>query len=145
MQGVYRGTYRHEPDIDAVIQRALQGGIRHIMITAGTIEESRTAIRQVREWNHRYNNTDSSRSIRFSCTVGVHPTRCAQVFEPDTVEDDRSDHTTITPANHADASLKELYDLCVDGMKDGTVVAYGEIGLDYDRLEFCSKEIQQQY
>jgi TatD DNase family protein len=95
MQGMYRGTHRHEPDIDAVIQRAIQGGIRHIMITAGTIEESRTAIRQVREWNHRYNNTVSSRedsgstcSIHFSCTVGVHPTRCAQVFEPNTVEDD---------------------------------------------------------
>jgi Tat protein secretion system quality control protein TatD with DNase activity len=67
------------------------------------------------------------------------------MFEPNTVEDDHSDHATITPANHADASMKELYALCVDGMKDGTVVAYGEIGLDYDRLEFCSMEIQQHY
>jgi hypothetical protein len=40
MQGVYRGTYQHEPDIDAVIQRSIQGGIQYIMITAGTIEES---------------------------------------------------------------------------------------------------------
>jgi TatD DNase family protein len=40
MLGVYRGTYRHEPDIDAVLQRAIQGGIQHILFTAGTIEEN---------------------------------------------------------------------------------------------------------
>jgi len=49
------------------------------------------------------------------------------------------------PNTDADALLKELLEIAQDGMKDGTVVAIGEIGLDYDRLEFCPADIQQQY
>jgi TatD DNase family protein len=46
---------------------------------------------------------------------------------------------------YANERIQELYDLCIDGIQDHTVVAYGECGLDYDRLEFCSKPIQQYY
>jgi TatD DNase family protein len=32
-----------------------------------------------------------------------------------------------------------------DGMTDGTVVALGELGLDYERIEFCPKSIQHRF
>ena len=163
IQGTYRGTYRHVPDIDHVIQRAIQSNVRHVIITAGTIEESRQAIQQTRIWNQQYNNNNrsSSSSIRFSCTVGVHPTRCSQVFcHPDitttttTLMSSSSETKVLEYATYeqqqiqeeyAQARIQELYDLCLDGIQDNTVVAYGECGLDYDRLEFCPQPIQQYY
>jgi TatD DNase family protein len=129
LRGIYRGTERHVPDIEAVIKRANQQGLARIIITAGTVEESRQALKYARQWNERY---QKDWGLHFSCTVGVHPTRCSQVFE---AEGEKT----------SDALLQELYDLCVDGLRDGTVVAYGELGLDYDRLEFCSMPIQKQY
>lgn len=126
LQGVYRGTPRHAPDIAAVLERAQQQGVAHIIITAGTLEESRRALQYAREWNRQYHG-----GIRFGSTVGVHPTRCAQVFEES--------------AETADEILPALYDVCVDGLSDGTVVAYGELGLDYDREEFCARSVQHHY
>jgi TatD DNase family protein len=123
--GIYRGSFRHEPDLDCIIERASTVGVKHIILTAGTVEESRQAVLKAREWNEQYSN------IHFSCTVGVHPTRCSQVFE-----EGQQDSTAL---------LQELQEIALDGMKDKTVVAIGEIGLDYDRLEFCSKEVQQKY
>lgn len=109
-----------------MLQRAVDVGCDRIVLTAGTVEESRKAVKTAREWNALYPN------IRFKCTVGVHPTRCKQVFV--------DGQTT-----NADALLNELLEIARDGMRDGTVVAIGEIGLDYDRLEFCPADIQQEY
>jgi TatD DNase family protein len=59
----------------------------------------------------------------------VHPTRCQQEF----VDSQQQDSTTI---------MQQLLEIAKDGMSDGTVCAIGELGLDYDRLEFCSKDVQ---
>lgn len=126
--GIYRGTFRHAPDLEHVIQRAAQNGVTHIVITAGTVTESRAAVQLARHWNQQQSD------IHFHSTVGVHPTRCQQVFE-----DERAEGTTATDL------LNELLEIARDGQSDGTVCAIGEIGLDYDRLEFCPKDMQQEY
>ena len=125
-QGNYRGTQRHEPDLHLAIKRAQNVGVRHIVVTAGTVEESRRAVEFCREWNQK------STGIHFSSTVGVHPTRCQQEFLDKTDIDD-------------DAILNQLVDIAIEGKKDGTVVAVGEIGLDYDRLDFTAKDAQHKY
>ena len=43
MKGIYRGQERHAPDIHDVLQRAMDNHVDRIILTAGTIEESRTA------------------------------------------------------------------------------------------------------
>jgi TatD DNase family protein len=65
-QGEYNGSKYHEADLDAVLQRAWAVGVEKIIITAGTLSESRQALELAR--------TDE----RLFCTVGVHPTRCGE-------------------------------------------------------------------
>eukprot|EP00835_Amoeboradix_gromovi_P000460 NODE_16_length_41655_cov_0.272813.p11 type:complete len:329 gc:universal NODE_16_length_41655_cov_0.272813:21007-21993(+) len=59
------------------------------------------------------------RRERMYSTIGVHPTRCS----------DLTDDTIV--------NMKEIIDL-----KESKIKAIGEIGLDYDRLQFCDKEKQ---
>jgi Tat protein secretion system quality control protein TatD with DNase activity len=65
-QGEYHGNQVHEPDLDAVLHRAWDVGVEKIIITAGTLSESRAALELAK--------TDD----RLFCTVGVHPTRCGE-------------------------------------------------------------------
>jgi TatD DNase family protein len=139
IRGVYRGTYRHESDLDLVFERARQAGVDKLILTAGTIEDSRTAVQVARHWNRLYPG------VTCYSTVGVHPTRCQQVFV-DHCSTTGGDAALPPPDDTTDEDLlQELLQIARDGQSDGTVVAIGEIGLDYDRLEFCPKDVQHKY
>jgi TatD DNase family protein len=155
INGIYHGSKRHEGDILAVLTRAADAGVSHIVLTAGTIKESKEAVEYVRQWRRgcfQYRADQGSDiaaagrtecafalqdRIHFACTVGVHPTRTKQVFV--------DSRTSDSDEEHDKKLLQELLDIALDGMKDGAVVAIGEIGLDYDRLSFSPADIQQEY
>ncbi|PZC74353.1 hypothetical protein B5X24_HaOG207954 [Helicoverpa armigera] len=63
-QGVYHGSKKHEPDLDVVLARSWNAGLDKMIITGGSLTDSKTAI-------------DLARSdARLYSTVGCHPTRC---------------------------------------------------------------------
>ena len=143
--GIYYGKKRHDPDFDLVLERAREQGVTHIILTAGTLEESRKAVNVVETYRKKWeetkcDNPPSSTAVSplfLGCTVGVHPTRCQQEFV-DISNNSESGRTS-------DNILDELADLLSYGFESGIVVAIGEFGLDYDRLEFSPKDIQLEF
>ena len=122
LDSMYEGRYHgndypaHENDLDAVLQRAWDAGVSKIIITAGNLSESKAALQL------------AMRDERLFSTVGVHPTRCGEF------------------ASHPDgpqAYMQSLLHVLEQGVKANKVVAVGECGLDYDRLNFCDAATQK--
>lgn len=116
-KGIYNGKQYHVADIANVLSRAWNAGVDRIIVTGGSLEESKEAL--------AISETDG----RLFCTVGVHPTRCKEFEE------------SGDPEKHFQALLS----LAKEGIQKGKVVAIGECGLDYDRLHFCPADIQKKY
>jgi TatD DNase family protein len=118
-RGEYHGTQRHENDFEDVIQRAVDAGCKKFMITGSDLEESKHAI-------------EIAKAHPGLCyaTVGVHP--CS------------ANHFEKHPGG-ASELLKALKGLAVEAKEAGHAVAFGEIGLDYDRLFLTEKAPQLKY
>ncbi|KAI4192941.1 MAG: hypothetical protein LQ348_003013 [Seirophora lacunosa] len=121
----YRGFYNHHskpthpPDLDAVLQRASSVGVRKFLVTGSDLKQSSDAI-----------NLSKQYPGQCYATVGVHPCS-AMAFEE--------------AAGGGEALLEELRKMAEAGKRDGHVKAFGEIGLDYDRLHFCKQEVQEKW
>ncbi|KAK5130484.1 hypothetical protein LTR08_002006 [Meristemomyces frigidus] len=118
-RGVHHGKQAHEDDLQHVIQRALEAGVRKMMVTGSDLTESRNAIKLV----------EGFPGLCYA-TVGVHP--C-------------SAKSFVNYPEGAEKLLEEVKKLAQASRDAGTVTAFGEIGLDYDRLHYCDKETQLLY
>ena len=114
-RGIYRGKKVHNDDFQHVLNRAFEVGMDKIIVTAGCKDDITEALELVKDQDNLY------------CTVGVHPTRCNE-FE---AHDSPMDYLNM---------LKDF----ING-NTSKVVALGELGLDYDRTQFCSVETQKKY
>lgn len=119
--GTYNGRSQHAADVGAVLQRAVAAGVHGLLLTGGNLRESKAVVVLCAQ--------HSAPDLRCLCTVGCHPTRCHEfVKDPDGYLA-ALDDLVATHSVHA----------------GGCVAAVGEIGLDYDRLFFCPKDVQQTY
>ncbi|CAI5755523.1 unnamed protein product [Candida verbasci] len=120
-QGYYHGssTRKHPCDIPAIIERAHLFNVDKMLITASTIQESKDHFDLVAQWPDR-----------FKSTAGVHPCSVSSEFYKDGKLD------------NVDEKLNTLLEIIEDGIAKDYIRAFGEIGLDYDRLHYSSKEQQ---
>ncbi|KAF2199688.1 deoxyribonuclease tatD [Delitschia confertaspora ATCC 74209] len=118
-QGEYHGTQKHESDFNDVLQRGLDAGCRKFMVTGSDLQESKHAV-------------EISKAHPGVCyaTVGVHPCSAKQFDE--------------YPGGPS-ALISALRNLAKESVASGQTVAFGEIGLDYDRLFLTPKDQQLKY
>ena len=121
-RGVYNDKQKHDGDWPLILERAAATGVVKLIGVSGSLEDSRQSI----EVASQHDNIFAS--------VGVHPTRCNEFEE------------SGDPQAHLDA-LKQLVlsDKAEAGAQAANVVAIGEIGLDYDREQFCPRAVQLKY
>ncbi|SMQ55678.1 unnamed protein product [Zymoseptoria tritici ST99CH_1A5] len=115
-RGHYHGKQAHEDDLQHVVSRARAAGVQKMMITGSDYTESKNAIKLAEEYP----------GLCYA-TVGVHPCSAS---------------TFAKAPQGGDQLLKELGQLAREARDNGTATAFGEIGLDYDRLTLCDKETQ---
>ena len=114
--GKYHGKQAHESDLRHVLQRAVDVGCIKMMVTGSDLAESQKAIRLAEEHP----------GLCYA-TVGVHPCS-AKAFNKH--------------PGGPNKLLQDLETLAVDAKKRGLATAFGEIGLDYDRLFLAEKDSQ---
>ncbi|EJK68968.1 hypothetical protein THAOC_09820 [Thalassiosira oceanica] len=135
LDSMYMGNYhskaRHEPDLDLVLGRAFEHGVGKIITLSGSVDESVKTLELIEE-----SNGAREGSLIFG-TVGIHPTRTAQTFATR-----QGDEWKILPDAEQREIIRQLAALADEGKRSGKVVAIGEVGLDYARLQFSPKELQ---
>ncbi|KAF2399118.1 putative hydrolase [Trichodelitschia bisporula] len=118
-RGNYHGKQAHEDDFEGVLQRAKDAGCEKFMITGSDLEESK----------HALELAEQHPGLCYA-TVGVHP--CS------------AKHFDTYPGGSS-AMIDALRKLALDAKASGQAVAFGEIGLDYDRLFLTPKDQQLKY
>lgn len=127
-QGDYRDKHRHPADLPLVMCRARAAGVVAAIVTAGSLSESREAVELCQR---RFAAGEQWPDL--FCTVGVHPTRCDEFGEGPSALETHAEALLAIGREGAAAASASGSPLCV---------AIGECGLDYDRLEFCTRETQ---
>lgn len=137
----YKGKRIHPDDFDLMMKRAVEAGVKQMIITGTSYQQSVSAIKLCRQ-HPEY----------LRCTVGVHPAYCDE-FEHWTSADPSTgagggitadtDLSEEERTHRANIQLSEMVKL-IEKNRD-MVIGVGEMGLDYSEVKKCSKEIQRKY
>ncbi|PCG91748.1 TatD family [Penicillium occitanis (nom. inval.)] len=115
-RGSYHGKQAHDDDLADILERARDIGCTKFMVTGSDLKESKHAIQLAKDYpGFCY------------ATVGVHPCQAK--------------HFDQHPEGPSKL-LQDLRELALTTKQSGHTVAFGEIGLDYDRLFLSPKESQ---
>ncbi|KAF3915942.1 hypothetical protein AA313_de0206053 [Arthrobotrys entomopaga] len=118
-QGFYNGRKAHESDLENVIQRAQAVGCKMLMVTGSDYQNSLDAVSMAETYP----------GLIFG-TVGVHPCSASALIK------------SAGGIANLPSVLKPVEELALQGKSKGTVTAFGELGLDYDRFHYSDKESQ---
>ncbi|KAL8835342.1 MAG: hypothetical protein Q9176_006994 [Flavoplaca citrina] len=129
----HHSTPSHPPDLPSVLARAASIGVRKFMVTGSDLEQSIQAIELAKRFPGKC-----------YATVGVHPCS-AGGFEGGGRGEGGGGGKWDGGEKGGEELLKELEKVAREGMEGGWVVAFGEIGVDFDRLGFCKREVQERW
>ncbi|EPE05313.1 hypothetical protein F503_03918 [Ophiostoma piceae UAMH 11346] len=159
-RGRYHGKQRHPDDLVGVIQRSRDVGCTKLIVTGSSFKSSRDALQLAELFP----------STVFT-TAGIHPCSSA-IFEArhtrhheedidgeadDTAGGEAAEHTPACGPDptkphaedgHVDLAksakiMEDLRTLIETAAPENALVALGEMGLDYDRLHYCSASTQR--
>ncbi|CCD25238.1 3'-5'-exodeoxyribonuclease NDAI_0E04210 [Naumovozyma dairenensis CBS 421] len=150
-QGIYNGKKYHESDIKQVLNRAVDRHVKCGLLTGSSWKESNQAI----ALSHKYGE---GTGVKLYYTIGVHPC-CVNEFAMEdsmTIDNPTHDekfnesliHDILREGSEknkvAIKKLRQLYELIERQLQDDKerFRAVGEIGLDYDRFHYSSKQLQ---
>ncbi|CAD6569898.1 MAG: hypothetical protein TREMPRED_005500 [Tremellales sp. Tagirdzhanova-0007] len=118
--GTYHRHFKHPSDLDAVVSRARSAGVERMLITGTSLSETLRAL----ELAKRYD---------MWCTAGIHPTSISEIdAHPSGPEEYISDLVKLIEEDRGQGGSKRI-------------VSIGEVGLDYDRLDYSSAEAQRKH
>ncbi|KAI3552705.1 TatD family hydrolase [Colletotrichum filicis] len=140
-RGLHHGKQRHPNDLAGVISRAKEVGCTKLIVTGSDFTSSRDALDIAKDYP----------GVVYT-TIGIHPCSSAIFSSSDDAaegintdpdpEKPISEHHEPDPKK-TEAIIAELRDLINESTASHSgVVAFGEFGLDYDRLHYCSKKVQ---
>ncbi|KAJ4306679.1 hypothetical protein N0V88_000043 [Collariella sp. IMI 366227] len=152
-RGRYHGKPRHPDDLKGVVGRAVEVGCTKLIVTGSSFKSSRDALKLAKEFPGTV-----------FATAGIHPCS-SSIFSPshhkhhdESQSEDEAEHTPACGpdptkpiidgdgVDHARSAtiIADLSNLITQARTSPTseLVAFGEFGLDYDRLHYCSKEVQ---
>ncbi|KAG6049166.1 hypothetical protein E4U39_006502 [Claviceps sp. Clav50 group G5] len=150
-RGCYHGHQKHPDDLAGVVDRARQVGCTKLIITGSDIKSSHDALKLSQEY-----------PMTCYATAGIHPCSSAIFGSPDiNSNSSNSEHTTPCerdphapmPESHlpdpesSAKAIEQLTSLVAEAQSTPSaphhLVALGEFGLDYDRLNYCNAVIQR--
>ncbi|KAL4892009.1 hypothetical protein BDV59DRAFT_208712 [Aspergillus ambiguus] len=117
-QGIYRGKKYHDQDFADVLKRAREYGCEKVMLTTMTLDGAKENLNAVREFPGMC-----------TMTLGIHPYHASEIY----AKGDGHDHL------HSMRVLAET----LRAEQPSPLVAFGEIGLDYEYLNRADKDTQQ--
>lgn len=114
-------------DRDLVIQRAVENNVQKMLVTASTLQESEKVLTLCKKHP----------GLLYG-TAGVHPCQSLELSKP--LSDEFNNNSQEENESNYLTALKNVI---IEGHKLGYIKAFGEIGLDYDRLHFSPADVQR--